>query len=71
MSEKEIVDEHYAPLQIIDCEWVPVPPGTKSCGRLPRGGEPEHPPSRIGWVIGGVAVAALIVGVLIGRFLLS
>jgi len=57
--------------QIFDCVSVPVPPGTKSRGRLPRPGDPEPSLLRVWGPLGAVVAGALIVGVLIGRFLIS
>ena len=59
-----------AKAQIFECESIPVPPGTKSRGRLWRPGDPEPSATRMWWLIGAAVTAALIVGVLIGRFLL-
>jgi hypothetical protein len=57
-------------LQVFECKSVPVPPGTKSRGRLPHQGDPE--PTFIGayWPIGVITLAALVIGILVGRFLL-
>ena len=57
-------------LQIIDCESVPIPPGTKSRARLHRPGDPEPSALRTWLLIGAAVAAALVVGVLIGRFIL-
>ena len=57
-------------LQVIECVSVPVPPGTKSRGRLPRPGDPESSALRPWLLIGGAVTVALIVGVLVGRFVL-
>ena len=57
------------PLIIIDCESEPIPPGTK-CERLPRFDDP--PPTnaaKLGWIVGGVAIAAVAVGIVIGRLI--
>jgi hypothetical protein len=56
--------------QVFDVEMIPVPPGTKSRGRLRRGDEPDPIPTRAWWFAGGMAVVALIIGLAIGRFLL-
>ena len=53
-----------------DVEFLPVPPGTKSRGRLPRGDEPDPIPTRAWWIAGAMMVAALVLGLLIGRFVL-
>ena len=53
-----------------DVDAIPVPPGRKSRGRLPRGDEPDPIPTRAWWIVGTVALAALVVGALIGRFIL-
>ena len=53
---------------VIKCKMHPLPPGTKSRARLPRGLETELP-SRWGrWSIAGVVLAILVLGVAIGRF---
>jgi hypothetical protein len=57
-------------LQGGDAESVPVPPGTKSRGRLPRPGDPEPSALRTWLLIGAAVAGALVVGVLIGRFIL-
>ena len=48
---------------------IPQPPGTKCRAKLPRGLEDETPSPRRLWIVATV-VAALVVGVAIGRFLL-
>ena len=55
---------------IFDVESIPIPPGTKSRARLPRGMEPYPLPARAWWLIGATAGVMLVVGVLIGRFAL-
>jgi hypothetical protein len=57
-------------LQVLNCASVPVPPGTKSRGRLWRPGDPEPSALRTWSLIGAALTGALVVGVLIGRFLL-
>lgn len=47
-----------------------VAPGTKSHGRLPRPGDPEPSIVRVWGALVVVVAAAVMVGVLIGRFLL-
>ena len=56
---------------IFDCESEPIPPGTKGYDKLPRGFEEQTLPRRVWWLLGVTAVAALIVGAAVGRFLLS
>jgi hypothetical protein len=54
-------------------ELKPVPPGTKSRGKLWRPGDPEPltmSARRFWLVIGATATAALAVGAAIGRYLL-
>jgi len=58
-------------LQVLKAVPVPVPPGTKSRGRLWRPGDPEPSALRMWLLIGAAMAAALVVGVLIGRFLLA
>jgi hypothetical protein len=58
-------------LQVLEGVSVPVPPGTKSRGRLHRPGDPEPAALRRWLLIGAALTAALIAGVLIGRFLLA
>jgi hypothetical protein len=58
-------------LQVFECVSVPVPPGTKPRGRLWRPGDPEPSAARRWWLIGAAVAGALVVGVLIGRFLLA
>jgi len=55
--------------QIFDCESVPIPRGTKTRARLPRGAERENSRAVAWSVTGAVIAAALLVGALIGRFL--
>jgi hypothetical protein len=55
--------------QSFECDSSPIAPGTTNHARLPRDGEPDPLPRRAWWLIGAAAAAALIVGVLIGRFL--
>ena len=53
----------------VRCKAIPQPPGTKARGRMSRGLENELPSSR--WRLVTVAVvAALVVGVVVGRWLL-
>lgn len=55
-----------------DCEANPVPPGTKFTGKhlISLDGE-EIPAAQRSWLVpAGVGTAALIVGILIGRFLI-
>ncbi len=57
-------------LVFIECESVPIPPGTKR-KPLPRFDDPE-PESRAApqwWLVGAVAFAALVCGVVIGRLI--
>ena len=73
MAENKPERVRVGALRIIDCgESLPIPPGTKSKARLPRGEEELVEPSATRpWLLGGCAVAvALIAGILIGRFLL-
>jgi hypothetical protein len=58
---------------IITCKAINLPPGTKNtAGHLhPDDGGPLPTPSRRWWLLlGGVALAAAAVGVVVGRFLL-
>jgi hypothetical protein len=59
-------------LQIFHCESLPIPPGTKS---PVKGGTfffaAERAARRRFWLILGAVLAALVVGILIGRFLLG
>ena len=48
---------------------IPCPPGTKSRARLPRGLEDDPVVWPRAWALAGI-VAALVVGLLAGRFLL-
>jgi hypothetical protein len=70
MANKEPEVNHLGTAHIFDCESIPIPPGTKSRARLPRGLEQETTPRRIWWLLGGTAVVALLVGMVIGRLLL-
>jgi len=56
-------------LIVVDGKWTRQPPGTKSRARLPRGLEEETPTTRWPWIAATV-VTALLLGVVIGRFLL-
>jgi hypothetical protein len=52
-------------------ELIPLPPGTKTQARLWRGAGPEpNPRPAWWWLFAGTTVFALIVGLVIGRFLL-
>jgi hypothetical protein len=53
---------------IFDVDAIPGPPGRKSRGRLPRGDEPDPIPTRAWWIAGAMTAAALVAGILIGRF---
>jgi len=53
-----------------DVDAIPVPPGRKARARLPRGDEPDPIPTRAWWIAGAMMVAALVLGLLIGRFVL-
>jgi hypothetical protein len=69
MEKKEKYTYRTPRAQIFDCESEPIPPGTKSRGRLLRGD--EQPYSGPGWwLFGGAVVVALLIGVVVGRFLL-
>jgi hypothetical protein len=60
--------------RVFDCgESLPIPPGTKSRAKLPRGLEELEGPSTLRWWLlsGGTGMVCLIAGILIGRFLLS
>jgi hypothetical protein len=57
------------PLQVIDCESMPIAPGTKRGVRLPIDGGSQPNSLRLWWIGGGIVVATLVVGVLIGRLL--
>jgi len=52
-----------------DCESEPIAPGTKRGERLPLDGEPRMRSPWLWWCVGAIAIAALILGVLIGRWL--
>ena len=71
MATERTEAKRLAPPQIFDCESESIPPGTKSRARLPRGLEREPLPTRVWWLLGAAVVVALVVGVLIGRFLLA
>jgi hypothetical protein len=73
MTEKKVEEFRVAPLQIFDCgESLPIPPGTKSRAKLPRGLEELEEPNFRRWWLATVSavVVALAMGVLVGRFLL-
>jgi hypothetical protein len=53
----------------ITSKAIPCPPGTKSRARLPRGLESDPVVWSRGWALVGM-IAALVVGLLAGRFLL-
>jgi hypothetical protein len=57
-------------IQGFDCVLKPVPPGTKSRGRLPRPGDPEPSVLRKWALIAVAIIGVLAIGVAIGRFLL-
>lgn len=65
-TEKKVVSPSFE----FDIDCIPLPPGTKSRARLPRGLEPDPLPVRAWWFIGAAAVGMLVVGILIGRFVL-
>jgi hypothetical protein len=71
MATKETEANCAGSPNVFDCDSLPIPPGTKSRARLPRGLEPEPTPQRIWWLLGLASVGALLVGAAIGRFLLS
>jgi len=52
---------------IFEVDSVPIPPGTKNHAKLPRGLEQETSPTRFWPLVVSGMVAALIVGILIGR----
>jgi hypothetical protein len=57
------------PLQIIDCESIPIPPGTKRGKRVYAYPEQQPISTRIWLLFGAITVTAFVAGVLIGRFL--
>jgi hypothetical protein len=61
--------EHESSGYIFDCESIPIPPGTKTRARLPRNGEPDPLPARAWWIVGGMSIVSLVVGILVERFL--
>jgi hypothetical protein len=70
MASKETDAKRTSSAQIFECEMIPLPPGTKNYARLPRG--LEEPSAMRSWLlVGTVAVVALVIGALIGRFLLG
>ena len=71
MANKETESNRVASPHIFDCDSIPIPPGTKNRARLPRGLDQEALPRRLWWLLSGAVFAALIVGVVIGRFVLS
>lgn len=56
---------------VFDCDSEPIPPGTKSRAWLPRGLKEEPLPRRVWWLLAAAVAVALLVGILIGRFLLT
>jgi hypothetical protein len=54
-----------------DCVSKPIPPGTKSHGRLARPGDPEPHAWRMRVFLGALVIAALIGGVMIGRLIFA
>jgi hypothetical protein len=60
------------PLQTFTYKMKSSPPGTKRKQKLPRGYEQFEEPSnrRWYWLIAGAATGALVIGMLVGRFLL-
>ena len=58
------------PIQIFDCDSIPIPPGTKSRSKLWRGpgADPRLLIGRLPLAI--TILGAVAVGILIGRFLL-
>ena len=69
MASKGIEPKKVATPQIFDCDSVEIAPGTKCRDRLPRGLEEEVPSSYKWLLLGGGVIIALLIGVLIGRFL--
>ena len=57
-------------LQVFECVMKPVPPGTKSRGRLPRPSDPEPSMVRVWWPYVAIVAATLVTGLLVGKFLL-
>jgi hypothetical protein len=68
MASKGTEANRIASPQVFDCDSIPIPPGTKSQARLPRGLEGEPSARRVGWLLLGAAALGLLVGAVIGHF---
>ncbi len=56
---------------VVECKMHPMPPGTKSRAKLPRGLEEEVSPSHWSrWSVAGLILTALVLGTVLGRFVL-
>lgn len=71
-ANKKTEELRVAPLQVFECESLPIPPGTKSQYKGPHClDDPVEPSALRWWLLGaGTVAVALVSGILIGRFLL-
>jgi hypothetical protein len=72
MDNKKHSGLRLAPMQTFHSKSLPIPAGTKLKDKLPRGEEMFVEPSYLKWWLlgGGAVTIALVVGVLVGRFVL-
>lgn len=70
MATGKVEKKFVSPSQEYDVDSIPIPPGTKSYARLPRGMEPYPLPGRAWWLIAATGVLMLAAGILIGKFVL-
>jgi hypothetical protein len=70
MASEPIRAQRVCSAYVIECESEPIPPGTKCRAKLWRGEGPEPLPRRAWWLMGCAVAVALLVGVVLGRFLM-
>src|SRR5262245_61055902 len=72
MPDPSTSETPVAGFQKFVCDSLPIPPGAKAKAKLPRGEDILEESSYLKWWLlgGGAVTVALVVGVVIGRFLL-
>ena len=68
MAVDNVNTERPASSNVFDCDSLPIAQGTKNHARLGRGEETRT--FGAWWLIGGVAMASAVIGILIGHFIL-